>query len=195
MAAMNSSVISRKYLQLIPLAAILLSSSGKAESPYEASLSENILSIPYILVGDQAYYATFKQAKDNCPSACFKLQTAELREKVLPAINAPFFDDSIIRLPRLRVSGEIYSVDFSVVDGETIFLSNYQALTNERSFPLSTSITSRHGHGEKWGFEGSMVNMLQGGTSPLLVKSFFSMSVCTDEDSIGCYKQPPPISL
>lgn len=188
---MNSSVISRKYLQLIPLASILLSSSGKAESPYDASLSENVLSIPYILVGDQAYYATFTQAKDNCPSVCFKLQTAELRESVLSAINVPFFDGSIISLPRLRVSGEIYSVDFSAVDGETIFLSNYQALTKERSFPLSTSITSRHGHGEKWGFEGTMVNVLQGGTSPLLVKSFFSMSVCTDEDSIGCYKQPP----
>ena len=107
-----------------------------------------------------------------------------------PQLTWPFFDGSIISLPRLRVSGEIYSVDFSVVDGETIFLSNYQALTKERSFPLSTSITSRHGHGEKWGFEGTMVNVLQGGTSPLLVKSFLSMSVCTDEDSIGCYKQP-----
>ena len=40
---------------------------------------------------------------------------------MLSAINVPFFDGSIISLPRLRVSGEIYSVDFSAVDGETIF--------------------------------------------------------------------------
>ena len=188
---MNFSVIFRKYLQFIPLAAILLSSSAKAESPYEASLSESLLNIPYILVGDQAYEATFKQTGHNCPSICFKLQKAELRQSVLSAVNAPFIDGSLIRLPRLRVSDELYSANFSVIDGETIFLSSYQALTNERSFPLSTSIASRHGQGEKWGFEGSMVNMLQGGTSPLLVKSFFSMSVCTNEDATGCYKQPP----
>ena len=174
---------------LIPI--IFFNLSVQAASPYEASLNENILEIPYIRIGEKAFDATFTLIEKNCPWICFKLQSARRTETVTSAINAPYFDGSSIKLPRLRVNDDIYSVEFSVFDGELISLSNYETLTKERSFPLTSTIVSRHGAGEKWGFEGLMVEILQGGKSPLLVKSFFSMSVCTDEDTTGCYKRPP----
>tara|TARA_Y100000385_G_C13057946_1_gene622915 strand:- start:1 stop:1713 length:1713 start_codon:yes stop_codon:yes gene_type:complete len=169
----------------------LFASNVRAASPYEASLKENILEIPYIRVGEKAFGAAFTLIDNNCPTICFELQTAEDTELDTSAINVPFYDGSIIRLPRLRVNDDLYSADFSGIDGKTIFLSNYQTLTEAKAFPHPASIVSRHRHGEKFGFEGVMIETLQGGVSPLLVKSFFSMHYCTDEDTTACYERPP----
>ena len=174
---------------LIPI--IFLTFSVQAASPYEASLKENILKIPYVRVGDKAFDVTFTLIEKNCPSICFKLQSAKDLEIFKSAINVPYFDGSSIKLPRLRVNDDIYSVDFSLIDGETIYLSNYETLTKERSFPLTSTIVSRHEHGEKWGFEGGMVEILRDSKSPLLVKPFYSMGMCTNEDKTGCYKKTP----
>jgi hypothetical protein len=174
---------------LIPI--IFLTFSVQAASPYEASLSANILKIPYVRVGDKAFDATFTLIEKNCPSICFKLQNAKDLEIFKSAINVPYFDGSSIKLPRLRVNDDIYSIDFSLIDGETIYLSNYETLTKERSFPLTSTIVSRHEHGEKWGFEGGMVEILRDSKSPLLVKPFYSMGMCTNEDKTGCYKKTP----
>jgi len=170
---------------------ILIPTSIRAASPYESRLIGNTLEIPYIRAGDKAFAASFFRTEENCQTICFKLQSVAVEEVVASAVNTAVYDGPAIRLPRLRADNELFSVTFSVIDGESISLKGYQRLTSERPFPQSTSIVSRDEIGEKWSFEGVMIETLNDGVSPLLVKSYMNMSVCTNEETSGCYKQPP----
>lgn len=176
---------------LLQILVILIPTSIQAASPYESRLIRNTLEIPYIRAGDKAFAASFFRTEDNCQTICFKLQSVVVEEVDTSAVNTAVYDGTEIILPRLRADNDLFSVTFSVNDGENISLIDYHRLTSERPFPQSTSITSRHETGEKWGFEGVMIETLNGGVSPLLVKSFYNMSVCTNEETSGCYKQPP----